>query len=75
MILQGKDYDNRESILSAINREIEGNIGSNNVVISLGMTVYEHGVDESFHEVFKRADDLMYKRKEQLKNMGAVIRD
>ena len=75
MILQGKDYENRESILSAINREIEGNIGSNNVVISLGMTVYEHGVDESFHEVFKRADDLMYKRKEQLKNMGAVIRD
>jgi diguanylate cyclase (GGDEF)-like protein len=75
MILQGQDYDNRDSILSAIDKEIEGNIGSNNVVISLGMTVYERGVDESFHEVFKRADDLMYKRKEQLKSMGAVVRD
>ena len=75
MILQGQDYDNRDSILSAINKEIERNIGSNNVVISLGMTVYERGVDESVHEVFKRADDLMYRRKEQLKSMGAVVRD
>ena len=75
MILQGQDYENRDSILAEINREIEGNIGSNDVVISLGMTVFERGKDQSFHEVFKRADDLMYKRKEQLKKMGAVVRD
>ena len=75
MILQGQDYENRDSILAEINREIEGNIGSNDVVISLGMAVFERGKDQSFHEVFKRADDLMYKRKEQLKKMGAVVRD
>ena len=74
VILQNQDYDNRESILDAINREIEGNIGSDNIVMSLGMTVFEHGVDQSFHEVFKRADDIMYKRKKQLKSMGADIR-
>ena len=74
-ILQNQDYDNRDSILESINKEIEGNIGSNNVVISLGMAVFEPGADKSFHEVFKRADDNMYKRKEELKNMGAVIRD
>lgn len=69
------DYENRESIIAAVNEEIEGNIGSNNVVISLGMAVFEPGVDQSFHEVFKRADNNMYKRKEELKDMGAVIRD
>ena len=74
-ILQNQDYDNRDSILESINKEIEGNIGSNNVVISLGMAVFEPGADQSFHEVFKRADKNMYERKEQLKSMGAVIRD
>ena len=34
-----------------------------------------HGSDQSFHEVFNRADDNMYKRKEQLKSMGADARD
>ena len=75
VILQNQDFENRESILEGFNKEVEGNIGSDNVVISLGMTVYEPGVDQSFHEVFRRADDLMYKRKEQLKSMGAVTRD
>lgn len=75
VLLQRHDYENREKILAEINQEIEGNIGSDNIVISLGMTVFEPGADQSFHEVFKRADDLMYERKKQLKSMGAVTRD
>ena len=31
--------------------------------------------DESFREVFKRADGLMYERRLRLKCMGAVTRD
>jgi len=75
VILQGHDFNEREKILAEINEKIEGNIGSNNAVISLGTAVYEPEHDESFHEVFKRADGLMYERKQQLKSMGAVTRD
>ena len=75
IILKGYDYSNRDEILADINREIEGNIGSNNVVISLGMTLFDPENDKSFHEVFSRADGLMYERKLQLKSMGAVTRD
>ena len=42
---------------------------------SLGMAEYEPETDQSFYEVFKRADGLMYERKIQLKSMGAVTRD
>ena len=75
VILQGHDFNERNEILSAINEKIEGNIGSNNAVISLGTAIYDPGKDESFHEVFKRADGLMYERKQQLKSMGAVTRE
>lgn len=43
--------------------------------LSLGMAEYDRKADRAFHEVFKRADDLMYERKKQLKKMGATIRD
>lgn len=75
VLLEGRDYESREEILGAINDEIEGNIAKEKVVISLGLAVYEPGVDQSFHEVFARADGLMYERKVQLKSMGAVTRD
>ena len=42
---------------------------------SLGLAEFDPASDHSFHEVFKRADDLMYERKMQLKGMGAVTRD
>ena len=75
VLLQGRDYEDRDRILSDINSQIEANIGSGQVVASLGMAIYEFGVDQSFHDVFKRADGLMYERKMQLKGMGATTRD
>lgn len=45
-------------------------MGGGKVVISLGMTDFNPETDTSFHEVFKRADSLMYERKIQLKKMG-----
>ena len=50
-------------------------IGSNDVVASLGLAIFDPAGDKSFHEVFKRADGLMYERKMQLKSMGAVTRN
>ena len=75
VLLQGRDYEARHEILRDINAQIEENLKSGSVVASLGMAEYEPKKDESFHEVFKRADGLMYERKLQLKAMGAVTRD
>ena len=74
VLLQGQDYDARHSIMADINARIEANIGSSRVVASLGLADYDPAVDASFHDVFKRADKLMYERKTQLKGMGAVVR-
>ena len=75
VLLRGQDYEARQDILSRINAKIEENIGSGSVVASLGMAEFQRDTDTSFHEVFKRADGLMYERKTQLKAMGAVTRD
>ena len=75
VLLQGRDYASRHELLRDVNEKIEENLGSGKVVASLGMAEFERERDASFHEVFKRADGLMYERKMQLKRMGAVTRD
>ena len=75
VLLEGRDYESRHEIMRDINAKIESHIGSTDVVASLGLAEYEPGSDNSFHEVFKRADGLMYQRKLQLKSMGAVTRE
>ena len=75
VLLQGKDYDSRAEIMREINTKIEENIGAEKVVMSLGIADFDPENDKTFHEVFKRADGLMYERKMQLKSLGAVTRD
>ncbi|MBQ7718450.1 MAG: amino acid permease [Clostridia bacterium] len=75
VLLQGHDYDERYEIMRCINEQIEKNIGTNEVVASLGMAEYDSQNDQSFYDVFSRADGLMYERKLELKCMGAVVRD
>ena len=75
VLLEGHDFEARDQILSDINARIEQNLKEGKVVASLGQAVYDSEKDASFHEVFKRADDLMYQRKQELKGMGAVTRD
>jgi len=75
VLLQGRDFEARYEILHDINGKIEQNLREGKVVASLGMAEYDAGSDKSFHDVFMRADGLMYERKMQLKGMGAVTRD
>ena len=75
ILLTGQDYENRHAILAQINDQLEQNIGTNNVVASLGMSDYDPQQDNTFHAVFARADALMYERKQALKAMGARTRD
>lgn len=75
VLLRGQDYENRYRILTAINEYIEQNVGTNNVVASLGMAEFDPETDNTFHAVFTRADARMYERKQELKAMGARTRD
>ena len=75
IILEGHDYESRNEVIKEINEEIEGNIGTDRVVISIGLAEFDKESDFNVHEVFKRADESMYERKLQLKSMGASVRE
>jgi len=45
------------------------NIGTDHVVIAGGVSGYRSGEDTTFHDVFERADERMYREKKQLKEM------
>ncbi len=73
VILQDKGYDTMHEVLREINREVEDNISKNEVVISIGYSELT-AEDQFVHDVFERADQMMYTRKQQLKAMGAPTR-
>lgn len=73
VVLNEKGYDTLEETLASINKEIEGNIEKEKVVVSIGYSVLKEG-DTQVHDVFERADTMMYERKKQLKEMGAKTR-
>ncbi|MCR5403894.1 MAG: diguanylate cyclase [Butyrivibrio sp.] len=74
VILQGKGYDTRNEVIEAFNRQVEENITKNEVVVSIGYSTLSSG-DEQVHDVFERADQMMYARKKELKSMGAKTRE
>ena len=73
VILQEKGYDTAKEVIAEINRAIEENIQKKKVVISIGYSELTPE-DQLVHDVFERADQMMYKRKQQLKQMGAPTR-
>ncbi len=73
VILYDKGFTTMEETLDAINQEIEENIKKDDVVISIGYSVLKDE-DAQIHDVFERADAMMYERKKQLKAMGAKTR-
>ena len=50
-------------------------IKNGGAVISAGLSDFLPDKDRSVHDVFERADGLMYKEKQLLKSLGAVTRD
>lgn len=74
VILSGRDYTGRSEIMKDFNSKAEANIGTENVVISAGISDFDPQTDRDMHAVFERADSLMYERKLQLKKMGANSR-
>ena len=61
-------------IIDAFNKQVEENIKKNEVVVSIGHATLQPD-DEQLHDLFERADHMMYERKKQLKSMGARTRE
>ena len=74
-VLTGRDYLIRKELVLALHDRSVEHISTEDVVISGGLSDYKPGEDASFHDVFERADALMYEEKQLLKGMGAVTRD
>ncbi|MBP3277594.1 MAG: GGDEF domain-containing protein, partial [Butyrivibrio sp.] len=74
VLLSGKGFDTREETIDAFNRQVEENIQKNEVVVSIGYSTLQPG-DEQLHDIFERADHMMYARKKELKSMGAKTRE
>ena len=66
-VLSGQDFDRREEIMSEFNKLVEKNKKNMEVVIAAGMSDFEPGKDKGYHDVFERADAMMYIRKRELK--------
>ena len=75
VILEGVDYRRRQELLSALDAQMERNIGTGGIVAALGMAAFDPAADNTFRSVFERADREMYTRKKALKAMGADVRD
>ena len=74
-ILEKRGFEERFDSVAAFNRQVEENVKEEGkVVVSVGLSEFVPGQDQNVHDVFERADALMYQRKKQLKGMGAKTR-
>ena len=69
-IMMGQDFENRNGIMAAFNALVEKNRDEGKVVIAAGISDFAAQSDTAFLTVFERADELMYKRKKQLKGIA-----
>ena len=70
VVLQGDGCDTMMEVISEFNRTVENNIKENAIVVSLGFAELEKE-DRQLRDLFERADQLMYARKKELKEMEA----
>ena len=69
VILNGRDYIHRHTLLEEINTKVLTNKKQGGVVIAVGMSDFDPETDRKVLDVFERADSLMYERKKKLKTM------
>ncbi len=68
-LLTGDDYNHRSELVAAFDRQMEDNQLNGLVVVSCGLDILRPESDPNFNAVFERADQKMYERKKQLKEM------
>ena len=67
VVLEGAGYDTMQEAVAELNRRVEENLRTNAVVVSIGSAELEPG-DRQLQDAFKRADQMMYQRKKELKS-------
>lgn len=75
VLLKGRDYKHRKELLQQLHDTSVAHIADGTVVVSGGCSDYTPGQDHGIHDIFVRADALMYSEKMSLKGMGAKTRD
>ena len=65
---ENEDYENRYELEESFNAKMECKDDPEQPVIAMGVSDFISGQDNSLHDVFIRADKLMYERKHKLKN-------
>jgi len=73
VVLQGEDYLNRDKLLAGLKARIEDIADTNpppeaKVSIAGGISVFDRNTDDSFEDVFARADAAMYEDKQKIKS-------
>ena len=66
-IMEGEDYDNRDTLLTSFEKKMDDNLAQGKVNIAHGWSDYSPETDNTFREIFERADEKMYERKKQMK--------
>ena len=66
--LTKEDYKSRDNLIYLFNKHVDKNLETGGVVVSAGIGLFDPDKDTGFDEVFTRADELMYKRKKELKS-------
>ena len=77
VLLENRDYDNRDALFEQMKAAFD--LSSNSMdkepwerfSAAYGMAIYEAGTDKSMDDVFKRADERMYKHKQETKSARA----
>ena len=70
VFMEGEDYEDRQHLMSVLDETADANNLSGGVVIASGISDFAGDIDTSVHQVFERADSLMYIRKKELKRKG-----
>ncbi|MBR4401732.1 MAG: GGDEF domain-containing protein [Synergistes sp.] len=66
-LLKGEDYQNRMSLLADFEAQAEANQCNGSAVVASGLATFRPGYDNSYRQIFERADTRMYDRKRLLK--------
>lgn len=66
-LLEGVDYQDRLSLLAKFETQIELNLRKGSAVVASGLATFRPGEDNSYRQIFERADSRMYDKKSMLK--------
>ena len=69
-LIENEDYQNREELIRSFNQMMDAPASADQIIIAMGVTDFHAETDGAFHDVFLRADRMMYERKHELKSMG-----